>query len=38
MNNKKCPDCNNPMRLESETDLERVWVCDYCGLGANVVS
>lgn len=28
-----CPDCNKPMRLVKETELERVWVCDYCGMG-----
>ena len=30
-----CPDCNKPMRLESETKIERVWLCDYCGMGAE---
>jgi len=37
-----CPDCNKPMRVESESELEgeidRVWVCDYCGMGAETCS
>lgn len=35
---KMCPDCHKPMRLEKETELEKIWVCDYCGGGSNIAS
>ena len=35
---KRCPDCNKPMRLEKETILTKVWVCDYCGMRSNISS
>jgi ribosomal protein L37AE/L43A len=33
-----CPNCKKPMRLERETKTERIWVCDYCGMGSEISS
>ena len=35
---KFCPNCKKPMRLERETKTERIWVCDYCGMGSEISS